>query len=103
MTLRIAALASVLALSSPFAYAGAAPTDPQIAGIVVAANQVDIDAGKFAVGKASSADIKKLAQQMVTDHSAVNEQAKGLVTKLKVTPESSDTSASLKAGGEKNL
>src|SRR5215218_3940731 len=98
MNLRTSALASVvasvLALGSTCAYAGAAPTDPQIAGIVVAANHVDIDAGQFAAGKASSADVKKFAQQMVTDHTAVNAQAKGLVTRLKVTPEGSDTSAS---------
>jgi putative membrane protein len=78
-------------------------TDPQIAAIVVAANQVDIDAGKFAAEKASSAEVKKFADTMVTDHTAVNKSAVDLVTKLKVTPEENDTSRALKTGGQKNL
>jgi putative membrane protein len=78
-------------------------SDPQIAAIVVTANQVDIDAGQFAASRASSADVKKFAQQMVTDHSGVNRQATELVTRLKVTPQDNATSQSLKSGGEKNL
>ena len=81
----------------------AGPTDPQIAHIVVTANQVDIDAGKLAESKAQSADVKAFGKQMVTDHSGVNQQAVALVTKLKVTPEDNPTSKSLKAGGEENV
>lgn len=78
-------------------------TDPQIAAIVVAANQVDIDAGAFAAAKSTNAEVRKFAQTMVTDHTAVNASAVALVTKLKVSPEENDTSRALKAGGEKNL
>jgi putative membrane protein len=78
-------------------------TDPQIAAIVVAANQVDIDAGQYAVGKTHNAEVKAFAQTMVTDHTAVNNSAVDLVTKLKVTPEANDTSRALTAGGEKNV
>ena len=78
-------------------------TDAQIASIVVTANQVDIDAGKVAKEMGSSADVKKFAEQMITDHTGVNKQAVELVTKLKVTPEDNPTSESLKAGGEKNV
>lgn len=78
-------------------------SDAQIAAIVVAANQVDIDAGKYAAEKSTSAEVQKFAHTMVTDHTAVNKSAVDLVTKLKVTPEPNDTSRSLTAGGEKNL
>ena len=57
-------------------------TDPQIAAIVVTANQVDIDAGKLAKSMASSGDVKKFAEQMITDHTGVNKSAVDLVTKL---------------------
>jgi putative membrane protein len=77
--------------------------DAQIAAIVVTANQVDIDAGELAAARASSADVKKFGQQMVTDHKGVNKSAVDLATKLKVTPEENDTSKALKAGGEKNV
>ena len=81
----------------------AAPNDAQIAAIVVTANQVDIDAGTLAKSKAQSADVKAFAQQMVTDHTAVNKSATELVQKLHVTPEDNATAQSLKSGGEKNV
>jgi putative membrane protein len=100
-----AAWAGLLVLAAaPALWAqGAAPSDPQIAQIVVTANQVDIDAGKLAKSKASSNDVKQFAQLMITDHSGVNKSATELVTKLHVTPEPSATSDSLKQGGEQNL
>jgi putative membrane protein len=78
-------------------------TDAQIASIVVTANQVDIDAGKLAKSMASHADVKKFADQMITDHTGVNKSAVALVTKLKVTPEDNPTSQGLKAGGDTNV
>jgi len=82
---------------------GAGPTDPQIAAIVVTANQVDIDAGKLALSKSNSKDVKEFAQRMVTDHTGVNKSATELVTKLHVTPEPNPTSQSLQKGGDDNL
>lgn len=78
-------------------------TDPQIAAIVVTANQVDIDAGELAKSKAHSKEVKQFAQLMITDHNGVNQAAVALVTKLKVTPENNATSNSLKQGGDANL
>lgn len=80
-----------------------APNDAQIASIVVTANQVDIDAGKLAESKGSTAEVKAFGKQMVTDHSGVNKQAVALVIKLKVTPEDNATSKSLKSGGVDNV
>ncbi|HXW03787.1 MAG TPA: DUF4142 domain-containing protein [Vicinamibacterales bacterium] len=100
---------SVLAVAAGLLAGPAAPaaaqavTDAQIAAIVVAANQVDIDAGKLAAARASNPEVKKFGEQMVTDHSSVNKSAAALVNKLKVTPEENPTSRSLKEGGEKNL
>ena len=77
-----------------------AVSDAQIAAIVVAANQVDIDAGQLAASKATNARVKEFARQMVTDHTGVNKAATALVTKLGVTPEPSETSRSLTTSGE---
>jgi putative membrane protein len=94
----------VLPLFAWAAWAGGAqPSDPQIAAIVVAANQVDIDAGKLAESKAQSQEVKDFAKRMVTDHTGVNKSATELVHKLHVTPESNPTSESLKKQGEENL
>lgn len=78
-------------------------TDAQIAAIVVTANQVDIDAGKLAVERASSDKVKTFAQLMIMDHSGVNQAATELVTRLKVTPQANPTSDALQAGGDNNL
>jgi putative membrane protein len=78
-------------------------TDPQIAAIVVAANQVDIDAGKLAEARASEKDVQAFGTQMVTAHTGVNKQAVELVTRLKVTPQSNATSEALTKGGETNV
>ena len=80
-----------------------APSDGQIASIVVTANQVDIDAGKLAISKSRVDMVRAFARQMVADHSGVNKQAVELVTKLKVAPEDNPTSQSLKKGGDDNL
>jgi putative membrane protein len=105
MMTRIAVATAALALAATFTTQAqaAGPTDPQIAAIVVTANQVDIDAGKLAKSKASSKEVKDFAQLMITDHSGVNKSATELVTKLHVTPEPSPTSESLKKGGDENL
>src|SRR4051812_19558214 len=94
---------SLALLFSAAAIAADGPTDPQIAAIVVTANQVDIDAGKLAKSHATSKDVQAFAQTMITDHSGVNKSATELVTKLKVTPEKSPTSDSLQKGGDENL
>ena len=100
------AFAIVAAVALCLAAAGAsaqAIDDAQIASIVVTANQVDIDAGKVAKEMGSSADVKKFAEQMITDHTGVNKQAGDLAARLKVTPADNPTSQSLKAGGDKNV
>src|SRR4051812_35943509 len=101
---RFKLIVSTLVVTAAIASAhAAAPNDAQIAAIVVAANQVDIDAGKVAISKASSQEVKAFGQTMVTDHTGVNKAAVDLVTKLKVKPEENDTSKSLKDNGKKTL
>ena len=99
------AFAAVLALSLslPIAAFAQAPSDPQIAGIVVTANKIDVDAGKLAKSKSKNKQVQKFAQQMITDHTAVNKQAAALAKKLGVKPADSDTAKSLKQGAKENM
>jgi putative membrane protein len=78
-------------------------TDPQIAAIVVTANQVDIDAGKLAERNSHAKQVKDFAKLMVTDHTNVNKSAVGLASKLNLKPEENATSEALKKGGEENI
>lgn len=77
-----------------------AVTDPQIAAIAVAANTHDIENAELALEKSENEEIRELAERMVTDHTAVNEQATELVTRLGVTPEENETSRELIRSGE---
>lgn len=98
------AVASVGLIATTFADdKAAAPNDPQIAMIAVVADTVDVDAGKLAGDRSHDAAVKEFAALMVRDHSAVNEKATALVKKLGVTPEESETSKSLKAGGDAEI
>jgi putative membrane protein len=79
------------------------PTDAQIAMIAVVADTVDIDAGNMAAKKTKNKMVREFAKTMVRDHTAVNAQATALAKKLGVIPEESDTSKSLKSGGDKTM
>jgi putative membrane protein len=77
--------------------------DAQIAAIAVAANQVDINAGKAAESKSSNTEVKAFAHRMIADHTDVIKEATTLVTRLKVTPEENTLSKSIRSDGERNL
>jgi putative membrane protein len=97
------AVAAAFALTFSLAALAQAPSDPQIAGIVVTANTIDVDAGKLAKARSTNKDVRQFAQQMITDHTAVNRQAAALARKLGVKPEPSDTGTSLKQEAAANM
>ena len=76
-------------------------TDPEVASVAVVANQIDISYAEIALKKSKNKEIRAFAERMVTDHSAVIEQAVALVTKLSVTPKDNAVSQSLTEGAEK--
>jgi putative membrane protein len=71
-------------------------SDPEIAHVAVTANNIDIEAGKFALTRTHNASVKQFAQTMINDHTAVNQQATALAQKLNVTPQDNPVSQSLK-------
>jgi putative membrane protein len=90
---------AVLALASLLSVAAVAedakPNDAQIAHIAYTAGQIDIKAAKLALQKSKNKEVRDFAENMVRDHTAVNDQALALVKKLKVTPQDNDTSKAL--------
>ena len=85
--------ARTLLMAAALAQGG--PTDPQIAHIAYTAGTIDIEAAKQALSHTKSKAVRDFAQEMIRDHTAVNNKALALVKKLKVTPEANPTSASL--------
>jgi putative membrane protein len=92
--LLVLAAGAALTLAAPV-LAQPAPTDPQIAHIAYTAGEIDIAAAKQALEKSKNAKVRAFAEEMVRDHTAVNQQAGALVAKLHVTPEANPTSTSL--------
>ncbi len=101
VTLAIAAAASLLAFGA--AQGASGPTDPQIAHIAYTAGAIDVAAGKQALAKSHNAKVKAFAEEMVRDHTAVNDQALALVKKLGVKPEDNSTSKSLQKDADAEL
>lgn len=95
-----AAAAPAPAPPAPAATGAATVTDPQIAAIVVAANEADIKWAKLALEKSQNAEVRGFAEAMVNDHGGVNQKAVELVTRLGVTPEPNPTSQQLSQGGD---
>ncbi len=74
---------------------GAKPSDPQIVGVVSAANQIDINEAKLALKKTKNDQVKQFAQQMIDDHTKLQKSVDDLAKKLNVKAEPSDISKSL--------
>ncbi|WP_372784008.1 DUF4142 domain-containing protein [Phenylobacterium sp.] len=93
------AAAVVLAASGANAQAAPSksggPNDAQIAHIAYTAGGLDVAAGKQALAKSQNKAVRDFAQEMVRDHTAVNDQALALVKKLGVTPQDNPTSQGL--------
>lgn len=86
--------AGLIALAGA-AWAAPGPSDPQIAHIAYTADAIDVAAGKQALAKSHNPKVRDFAEEMVRDHTAVNDKALALVKKLGVTPQPNPTSAGL--------
>lgn len=96
MLTRVTAFLAALAISCPVAMAqGAKPNDAQIAHIAYTAGDIDIRTAQLALQKSTNKDVRAFADDMVRDHTAVNNQALALVKKLNVTPQDNPTSQAL--------
>jgi putative membrane protein len=73
----------------------AAINDAQIAHIAYTAGIIDVAAGKQALAKSHNKAVRAFAEEMVRDHTAVNDKALALVKKLHVAPQDNPTSQAL--------
>lgn len=96
MLLRLTMFLAAAAMSCTMAMAqGAKPNDAQIAHIAYTAGDIDVKAAQLALQKSANKDVRAFAEDMVRDHTAVNNQALALVKKLHVTPQDNPTSQAL--------
>lgn len=102
---RISGLVAALALTAASAAQAEAakPNDAQIAHIAYTAGAIDIAAGQQALKTSKNKAVRTFAEEMVRDHTAVNDQALALVKRLGVTPQDNPTSTSLKKDADAKL
>jgi putative membrane protein len=91
--LATAGLAAMLAMLG--AGPAAAFSDAQIAHIAYTADSVDIAWARVALEKTTNPRVRRFAQDMVRDQTALNSQATALFQRLNLTPAPNGTSASL--------
>lgn len=75
-------------------------TDGQIAAVLAAANNGEIDQARIAARKAKNARVKQFAEHMVTDHTRAQSKLDSTDTKEKITPQDGSVSAQLKQQGD---
>ena len=96
-------LLSVTLSVSVFAQQTSTLTDPEIASIAVVANQNDIDFANVAKEKFQDPQILQFATTMITDHTAVIDQAVALVTKLGITLKDNPVSQEYVSNAKKTI
>lgn len=75
---------------------GATLTDNQIVAVGATGNKLEIDLAELAKSKSKHAEVQKLAQMMIDDHSKGLAEGKALATKLGLAPEDTEMVATMK-------
>ena len=101
----IAAAALVLSACATTAYEpmpGALPPS-DVAGIVMTANEGEIQQGQAASQKATNAQVREFAQMMVTDHTNANNTARDVFSREGISPGENDTTRTLSSNSRRTV
>jgi putative membrane protein len=83
---------SVLAFATPLARGAETLNDSQILNTVIAANVEEVTLGRLALKKATQPKVRTFAKTMVEDHSSSLRKAQQIAKKLRISPQTSDSS-----------
>lgn len=75
-------------------------SDNEIIGVVMTANEGEVQMAEVAAKKATAADVKQFAGMMKSHHTSALQKDKALVKKAKISSSDSDVSSSLKSDVE---
>ncbi len=84
---------------APMMPPGATP-EGEIAAIVIAANEGEVQQGNAASSRATSADVRSFAQMMVTDHTNALSTARDTFNRTAITPSDDSISNTLRANSQ---
>lgn len=97
--MRLASVASLLLLLTTACATTTAPgmmPESDIAAIVVAANEGEIEQGNVAASRATNADVRAFGQMMVADHTQALNMGREVFARRGVTPADNTTSQQLR-------
>ena len=97
---KIQALVLLFMSGTTISFSQTTLSDPEVASVAVAANQIDIKYAEIAKKKSKNPEILNFAETMAKDHNAVIGQASALVKKLNVTPKDNALSQKLNSDAE---
>ena len=78
------------------------PTDPQIVKMLIVGAQLEVEYANVALQQSRNEAVRRFAERMVKDHSAVVDSTKSLSARLNITSADSDISRRLEMGGVAN-
>lgn len=77
--------------------------ESDIAGVVMTANEGEVQQGNVAMTRATSADVRTFAQMMVTDHTNAMNTGRDVFSRNGVTPSENATSRALREGSQRTV
>jgi putative membrane protein len=89
--------------SGPFPAQPGAMPESDVAGIVMTANEGEVQQGTAAASRATSADVRAFAQMMVSDHTNAMNTARDTFARAGVSPAENSTTASLRATSQRAI
>lgn len=100
-TFRFLTATAAVLLSAASLHAQADLNDLEMAHVAVTASNIDIAYAHLALAFSQNPDVRRFAETMIRDHSAVNGQVAELARKLNVTAQDNAMSRSLRADAER--
>jgi putative membrane protein len=103
----IGGLAALFVLSGCATVVPATPagglTHAEVAGIVAAANEGQLELARLATTRAANAEVRQFAQQMIDDHTQGHTNTQQLLGRLNVTPAESEWTRRLRESNRQTL
>ena len=82
---------------------GTGYNDPEVAGILTAANEGEVQVGNVALSRASTSAVRNFAQMMVTDHTNTLNEARALFGSRGITPAEANAVRDLRNGTQQTI
>jgi putative membrane protein len=78
-------------------------SEAEVAGVVIAASEGEIEQGNVALDRASSSQVRAFARMMVDDHGAALQRSRELFERRNIIPAENETVRTLRSGSQRTV